>query len=88
MTIRKFNATRAAAVFYATVAILTFGHSAAHNYPRNLYEQMVCDEARVAGMKQMPPRCLGAISPKVRASVDGLVAGVLWPLYWAWATFE
>lgn len=88
MTIRRLNLTAAIAAFYGTVAILTFGHSAAHNYPRNLYEQMVCDEARAAGMEHLPSRCLGAASPKAMASVDGITAGALWPLYWAWKAFE
>lgn len=82
------NWKRAAIAFYAGAAIMTFGHSAADLYPRELYNQMVCDEAKAAGMKVLPQTCRDELTPKRRSSFDALIAAAVWPLYWAWEVFE
>ena len=60
-------------VFYVIIAIFTFGHAAAGT---QRWQDTHCQtaEARIASNE----RCYSG------PAVNGVFAGVFWPLYWSW----
>jgi hypothetical protein len=65
--LRRHSAAIAIAA-YATVAVVTFGHSAAD-------EPLECPERAIYCTRS---------DMQMRAVAGGLLAGVTWPLYWSW----
>ncbi len=70
---RGFTIMVVAAALYAAGALVTFGHAAAGYDRRVTAEYAAC-------MARTPPYC----PREVGAPFAGLVAAVLWPLYWSW----
>lgn len=65
-------AARGLMVAYAAIAIVTFGHSAADEPLTCPPEARYCLDSDMTG----------------RAVMGGILAGMLWPLYWSWEAWS
>lgn len=61
---------------YLVIGIFSFGHSAAGTYNREQAEYQKCRAATKAGF------CMNMAS--VDAVINGIGAGIFWPLYLSW----
>lgn len=69
----------AAAVAYGAMAIITYGHSASRFYRAETAGYEACQAERKAGKAH---HCYDGRSEE--AATIGIIAGMLWPLYWSW----
>lgn len=69
----------AAAALYFGLAIITFGHAAAQSERRI--------NAEVAKCEQRTPNALCWDSPATPGA-SGVLAAMLWPLYWSWEAWK
>jgi hypothetical protein len=62
---------------YLTVAVVTFGHSAAHAERFNTAHCATLEQRIAVGADCYRP-----------ATMSGIAAGILWPLYWSWEAWS
>jgi hypothetical protein len=60
---------------YALIGVGTFGHAASEFYRSAQPEYQRC---------QANPKCVPLTVPAEPSVYVGLLAGMLWPLYWSW----
>jgi hypothetical protein len=70
-------------IAYAAVAVVTFGHSAAHREPIEQLEQAKCEARIAAGLEGY---CFDNSTES--AGMNGFVAALVWPLYWSWEAWS
>lgn len=61
------------AIAYAAIAVATFGRCAAENHQAAV---SVCQRDRALCLRLRPP------------AIDGVAAGIFWPLYWSWEAWQ
>lgn len=71
----------ACAAAYGLIAVVTFGHCAAESDRWTEAKYAECRAEAVANPKKYCAR-------ESWAPIAGVIAAVLWPLYWSWEVFE